>query len=172
MNNKSKFVMTILVIAMIMGSLCYASMTQAAMTEKNGWKLGIIVPMTITKKSSQSCALLENAQVHLSNKNGIRVPQGPGNVIVTITIMDKDHFRDDVVTSKTYKFRGGEKVIIVSDPLCGNMKKDRGNTSEIYVKAKIQYNVIGSSLGIIDNIWKTKLSTINRPLKVKIVKGR
>ena len=169
---RSKLCISALIVLMLVGTLCYAAMNQAAQTEKNGWKLGLIVPTTITKSSSQSCAVLENAKVHLFNKNGGRVPNGPGNVVVTITILDRDPFRDDVIVSKTYRFNGGEEVRISNDPLCGNMKADRGKTSEIYVKAKIQYNVIGSSLGFIDNSWKTKLSTRGQTRKVKIVKGR
>ena len=147
----------------------------SSQVENSYWRLAIMCPTTVTKSSSQTCAVLENARVFLrglvDGKVADRKVEHGSTVTVNLAIMDKDFMsRDDVVASKRYTFKGGETVEIMWESFCGDLKKDIGNTSEIYVKIDMRWNPGGVNIPFGGKIFGSKLSTKSRPIKVKIVK--
>lgn len=162
--------------ALVVLAICQTGIAEEGTVSSKHWRLAIMCPQFATKSSSQSCAILENAKVFLRGMAdgsviNRKVPQGSA-VTVRIRIYDADKFsKDDLITSKTYRFNGGDTVEIMWDSFCGNLKKDLGKTSEIYVKADIEFKPGGMKVPIVfsNKIFGETISTKAKPVKVKIL---
>jgi hypothetical protein len=156
-----------MVLVGVMAGTAIAQLKATVGRHEDGWTLRLVCP-TIVKKG-ETCEM----QVWLAHTATKRlksnlVPTGH-DAIVELTIADKDTFsRDDVVLTKTFRFKAGDRIKI-KEMFCGNLKKDLGSKSEIYTRVSIRASLKG--VGSIGKLILDYKATVKTPtIKVKTVK--
>ncbi len=137
---RSKMTMIALIAALISTVPVFAAGRSARGVHKDGWELILICPQKVGR--GDTCEM----QARLK---GLTVPAGR-EAIVKLTIADRDLFKDDVVLTRTYRFKAGQTVQFLERKLCGRLKKDVGRKSEIYAKVEIRVQLAHGVRTIVD----------------------